>query len=110
MLNRYKIIDNQDRTWGTFTVSRIDNDNIHGYLEATDIYIQSIHPIFIEHENTFLDPQDNTDKTIKKIIQLGAYLIDESTDKEIDIDKIIFINQNYLVTCKNPGILELKKS
>lgn len=92
-------MDKDGRTWGSFEVIRETNGNIHGYLKATDEF-KEIQHIFLEHSEGLPDPDSDPDKTISEILQLGAYLIDNQSGNRANINNIIFVNEDFLVTCE----------
>lgn len=99
MYRSFTIKDKTNRTWGTFEVVRSHHGQVHGYLMAATEFDQVRH-IFREHEKAFNDSDGDTDETAKKIVSLGAYLIDNESGARINIGNVIFINEAMLVTCE----------
>lgn len=98
MYQSFTIKDKASRTWGTFEVVKSDHGKVHGYLNPTQEFEQ-IREIFLEHERTFFDTDSDTELTGRKIVDLGAYLVDNESGARIDIRNVIFINEDLLVTC-----------
>jgi len=95
----FSIKDKDNRTWGTFQVARSEHGEVHGYLK-TEQDFEQVRELFLEHERAFSNPDSDTELTGKKIVELGAYLVDSSSGERIDISNIIFINEDLLVSCE----------
>lgn len=99
MYKSFTVKDAANRTWGTFEVARSDHGEVHGYLKATPEFEQ-VRETFLEHERAFFDADCDTEMTGRKIVGLGAYLIDNESGARIDIGNVIFIDENLLVSCE----------
>jgi len=95
---RYTIKDKYNRIWGCFYVVKEEFGHIYGYLKPTDCF-DEVKQLFIEHEKAFLSPDGDTNITAHKIIQLGAYLVDNSSGEYVDISSTIFVSKELLVSC-----------
>ena len=103
MLNQtFIIIDKFRRQWGRFTVQNVaqspfGGETTSGYLEPFPSF-KDVRGIFLRHEKSVADGID--DDVWKEIVDLQAYLLEENTNKIYYIDDVIFIGENFLVTCK----------
>lgn len=95
----FSIKDKLTRNWGSFYVKGEKEGKIYGYLKPTKDFDEVRH-IFNAHEKAFSDPDGDTTASGKAILDLGAYLVDDSSGNSFEINKIIFINENLLVTCE----------
>jgi len=99
MKNIFNIKDKYNRNWGVFRVIGNNQGKIYGYLEPTKDY-EAVRDVFIAHDREISKSDGNTDTTIENILNLGAFLVDTDTNEVINIDGIIFINHENLVTCQ----------
>lgn len=99
MAKKYTIKDKEGRVWGEFEVLGEMEGSIYGYLSTTNDF-DKVKQIFIEHDAAISGPNGDTDVTSKRIIDLGAYLVDGDTKEDVDIGNVIFVNEDLLVTCE----------
>ncbi len=97
MRQSFEIRDSANRIWGDFDVIKFEHGEVYGFLNANQAFNQ-VQGIFREHEKAFNDLNGDTESTGKKIIELGAYLIDNESGSRVNIE-VIFINEDLLVTC-----------
>lgn len=98
----FDIKDRFGRTWGSFSVQKVFNGNIHGQLHPASDF-DSVRQIFIEHERAVESGIGDTETTTAAIVDLGAYVTDGC--QKFSIGSIIFISSQLLVTCRIEGLL-----
>ncbi|TQV82780.1 hypothetical protein [Aliikangiella coralliicola] len=105
MLNRtFHIQDIVGRNWGTFTVEKetvdfLGEKQVHGYLKPAPAF-KEVRNLFLTHEIEMSQAGNSIDSNWQEIVALKPYLVDIKSNKNFDIGGVIFIGENFLVTCK----------
>lgn len=98
----FKILDSHGRFWGTFVVKRetqfFGTQNIHGKLIPADDF-EIVRPLFVQHELEMEKEGSVEDVNVDELLELNPYLIDEESNKRVNITGALFITENLWVVC-----------
>lgn len=95
----YVVMDKEGRTWGEFAPSGASADELHGKLKPSSGFGE-VSGVFKAHEIAMTTGGDDASRSASAIVALGAYLVDKATGSRVDIDGVIFVSEDLLVSCR----------